>query len=107
MNISRSAFEERVLATLGLLRQAKRKGEIKRAIKARFGCSARSVERYLAVARLRLLDEWGQTAPDVRGESIATYRQLAADPYARPADRRAAQARLDRLLGVRPAAADE
>lgn len=50
---SKAELDQRIRYVVRLLRRCRTKGEIKRFIKCRYGCSARTTERYLSLARRR------------------------------------------------------
>ena len=58
-NVPKEEIERRVNLTVMLLERGMKKHEIKKELKAFFGISARSCERYLARARLKLEEQMG------------------------------------------------
>lgn len=61
---------------------------------------ARTVERYLARARERMVDESGKTKDELRADSLNFYLGIARDMTADPRSRIMARERVDRLYGL-------
>jgi hypothetical protein len=77
------------------------KSQIKSAFRERYpGTSSRTLERYLAAARKRLLAADGKTVEERRAESRAFYEAILRNESAAPRDRLYARERIDRLYGL-------
>jgi len=96
---------EREEYTFELLSLGFQKGEIKRRFRERFSrdgehIGARTIERYLARARERLLSLTGKTGQEWTAESLAFYLAQSINPQARPREQILARERIDSLLGL-------
>lgn len=78
--------------------------EIKRAMKANFGMSSRTAERYMSRARARMKAEYAAKVNEgtdlLKMESVNFYRSVIRDPAAMTQDKIRAQERLDKLFGL-------
>lgn len=74
--------------------------EIKLIVSQKYGISPRTVDRYLRRARDMLLADLDRDPAEHRGESLAFYRKVAADPREKARDRLIARKRVDMLLGL-------
>lgn len=96
---TQAELEERIEFTAKLLAARYFKGDIKRALVARYSVDARTCERYLSRAR-ELLIEWsGKSKDEHRNDALAFYESIIRSD-ASPADRMTAQGRIDKLLGL-------
>lgn len=93
-------YEERVELTYRLLSDGLRKGEIKQALKAQYGVTARTAESYLSRAKDMQLLELREDRESHRSAALAFYKRVLSDPSTRVADRLTAQKRIDHLLGL-------
>jgi hypothetical protein len=93
-------MEERIEMTAHLLAQAMLKGQIKRLLKAKWGCSARTCEVYLSRARKLLVEKSGRTRGEHFIEAAAFYRSVIQSPNASLRDKLQARERLDVLYGL-------
>jgi hypothetical protein len=104
-NPGRTPREEhvrRIEVALLLLSRRLRKGAIKRELHRLFGVSARTAERYLAVARKRLLAESGKTKEEHKRDAYLFYESIVSGPDATLAERMQAQWAICKLLGLIP-----
>lgn len=100
-------MERRVLYTVELLARGLRKGDIKRALREKFGAHlhAKTCERYISRAFEQLrAGAADDQVDDLRAQALAFYQSVIADPLAKDADRIKAQVALCKLMGLdRPA----
>lgn len=101
---STAELKTRAELTARLLATGRRKGEVKRMLKQRFGVSARACERYLSAARNLLIAWTGKSREDHFVDAFAFYWSVISDPDPAVTLRTRMQARrqLDRLLGLEP-----
>jgi hypothetical protein len=76
------------------------KGDIKRAIIAKYGISVSSFERRLSRVRRELLDETEQPIDEHRSDAYHFYLSVLRDRNASHRDRLKAAERIDKLLGL-------
>jgi len=102
MRPTRKEHDERVAVCADMLARGFRNGAIKRRVAAFYGCSPRSVERYLRRARDRLCEELDGEGgrEEHRARSLDQYRMLLRDDGTTPVVRLKAQERIDKILGL-------
>ena len=97
--ISEDELDARVDATEQLLARGVKKSDIKRAIKAKYGVSARTVENYISRARTKLLARISLDQGEQRAASLAFYQSILASS-ATVNEKIKAQRAIDNLLGL-------
>jgi hypothetical protein len=97
---TREEEKERIEFTASLLSSGNRKGEIKRQLKARYGVSARTCERYLSRARPLVRASLGVSLEEVRLQSYSFWSSIIRDSTAPLRFKMRARKRLDKLLGL-------
>lgn len=83
-----------------LLSRALHKSQIKTLFQKKFDCSARTVERYLARARARMIELSGKSKEEHRQEALAFYLSCLRHPEATVKEKVYARERIDKLLGL-------
>jgi hypothetical protein len=95
-NTSDREYEERLAYTLELMKGLKHKGEIKAALRERFGIKFRASERLMSRAKARLMAE-GRSSPEMRTLLIRKLEEIASDNKIPARDRVKA---IDSLCGI-------
>lgn len=93
-------LDQRVIAARAMLLQGEHDKEICRQLAIRFDQSTRTIERYLRLARDRLVDEAGRTKEEMRALNLCRYWEIYNSDDARPIDKIKALERVDKLLGL-------
>ena len=97
---TQAEMESRVEYTAMMLIDGRRKSEIKRFFKENYGLSARQVERYLRLARNRLVEETEKTRRELISESFGFYMRILHDPSATINEKLHARGKADDLMGL-------
>jgi len=101
---TRKELEERISITADMLSRGFRDGQIKKRVAAFYGCSPRSVERYLRRAREMLCDELAGVdggGRDIhRAQSLDFYRSVMRADETNHQLKMKAQERIDKILGL-------
>ena len=97
--ITRKVHSQRVLQAKRLIERGWYDGEIKIAIAEKEGCSRRTVERYIALARKMIQASTGRSVEELRRDAIAVYRGVVRKSTD-DKNRLRAQERIDKLLGL-------
>lgn len=92
--------DRRIRTVFLLLREGRRKCEIKRLIKRRFKVGPRQAETLLSRARSIFRYQLGKSAEDLRLESFLFYQRILVDPDVSTELKLVARTRLDRLFGL-------
>jgi hypothetical protein len=100
MKPTKQEHARRIEICRNLLAQRATKGVIKRYLKAEFGTSARTAERYLARAKQLLLLETQKPKEEHVADAYAFYNAVVADTSNKVETRIVAQSRIDFLLGL-------
>lgn len=90
---------QRVIHAKRLIERGWYDGEIKIAISEKEGCSRRTVERYIALARKMIRASTGRSVEELRRDAIAVYRGVVRKSTD-DKNRLRAQERIDKLLGL-------
>jgi hypothetical protein len=93
-------MDARVAYAAHLLSRYWHKGEVKKALKERYGISARECETLLARARTLIRDRLGTPPEEHRCQSYSFYVSVLRDPAATLREKMLAQKRIDKLLGL-------
>lgn len=91
-------IEERIAEVEMMLGRHARKGQIHRFIKDKYGVEWRTVDIYIARARVNLLERLRQTKENHRCQSLALYEEILLT--GNPREKILAQERIDKLLGL-------
>lgn len=90
-----------------LLRQRILKSLIKAQLKHQWGLKPRTVEWYLARARLVIAKEAKKSPAQFKNDALAFYESIVSDPSKKITERMAAQANIDKIMAVGWAKDDE
>jgi len=96
----RKQMRERVLMVAQLLARRLHRHEIKKVMRGKFGVGGRQTETYISRARELLIDRTGRSRDDHFSEAFCFYEGVLRDPGADIKDKFAAQAELNKLLGL-------
>lgn len=94
--------EQRIERVVDLLGAGRRKSEIKTELETAYGIDVRQAERYLSLARQRIVARTGRSKDEHRVDSFAFYESVCSDQNLPARDRLLARIRLDALLGLDP-----
>ncbi len=97
---TQAELEQRVEYTAMMLIDGRRKAEIKRFFKNQYGLSSRQIERYLRLARNRLVEETEKTRRELISESWGFYMRILHDPNATLNEKMQARSKADDLMGL-------
>lgn len=98
--ISRAEHRERVDNVEKMMTLGWRKSEIKRLMKMKYGVSHRSVHRYMACARKRMLEATQKPREEHIADAYAFYQRAKRDEDSTAVSRIKAQERIDKLFGL-------
>ena len=93
-------LEARVEYTAMMLIDGRRKSEVKRFFKDNYGLSGRQAERYLRLARDRLVQETEKTRRELIAESFGFYMRVLHNPDASTGEQLSARQKADELMGL-------
>lgn len=82
------------------MEQGQTKGQVKAALKDKYGVCARTCENYLAEVRDRHHKQQNTSVEEQRSTALMNYERILEDPTAKHSDRIQAQTRIDKLLGL-------
>lgn len=92
---------ERIEYTRELLIRALHGGQIKQALRAKYGpLSHATCGRYVSRARHVMVEEMGMSRDEARGQALERYEAVIRDKAADHYDRIRAQERIDKILGL-------
>ena len=97
---NRAELAERIDAARDLLGRGLTDGQVKRGLAGRFGCSPRTVERYLRRPREAMVAERSGGITEMRAGVAEFYARMAADPDAPHAVRLKAMEATAKLYGL-------
>jgi hypothetical protein len=97
---SQEELEERYRVTAQLLAKGLYKGQVKKALGAKYGIESRAAEDYIARAREILLAELNQARDIHKSDALAFYKSIITDPKATVGNKINAQKRIDFILGL-------
>ena len=96
----RSRHMDRVLVCAKMLCEGAYKGEIKKHMRDTYQLKTSQINKYISRARKHLHEQANADRDELRGASIEFYRAIVRDESAETRDRLAAQARIDKILGL-------
>lgn len=94
-------YEHRVEVVLEMMNAFKRKSEIKKELKKRFGIQFRQAENYIREAKNRQIKQIQAGADEMRAGSYGFYRSVVEDATLPIRERLRAQECIDNLLGLK------
>jgi hypothetical protein len=97
---TRAEERDRIERTRQLLAAGSYKGEVKKALIAAYGISARTCEAYISRARAEILAGTGRSEDEHRADALALYESIKADPNSTNIEKLKAQERIDKLLAL-------
>lgn len=92
---------KRLDSVRGLIQAGLYDGQIKKAISEKYGCSRKTVLRYISIVRREIAAEYSQEeSENHRSDSLEFYRGIAANPKLPTQARLRARENMDKLLGL-------
>lgn len=98
--VTEEEWEDRVTFTAKLLAKKLYKSDIKRVLYRKYEIGYRQAENIITAAKKLILEETGKTKAEHKVESLAFYENVIRDPQTGTGEKLAAQAAIDRLLGL-------
>lgn len=93
-------LDDRIRVTAQLLGKGLYKGQIKKALREKYGVEERTIETYLARAREILLEDLNQTRDVHKSGALAFYKSVITDSNSTIGNKINAQKRIDFILGL-------